>query len=91
MVSDFTDELVETDVRTDRIVEDAGIPIVDVPFVSVGGGLGSFVLVDPLPDKDIDVSKVRETRRTGTEEAPLHFELLVAKHHDWATTSCLTL
>ena len=26
----------------------AGIPVVDVPFVSVGGGIGSFVTVDYL-------------------------------------------
>ena len=26
----------------------AGIPLIDVPFVTVGGGMGSFVMVDYL-------------------------------------------
>lgn len=33
---------------TDEMVARAGIPIYDVPFVSVGGGIGSFVTVDYL-------------------------------------------
>jgi hypothetical protein len=33
---------------TDAMVEDAGIEVRDVPFVSVGGGIGSFVTVDYL-------------------------------------------
>ncbi len=32
----------------DQWVRDAGIPIYDMPLVSVGGGLGSFTLVDVL-------------------------------------------
>lgn len=45
---DLTDELIRTDVWTDEMVMRAGIPMVDVPFVSCGGGIGSFVLVDHL-------------------------------------------
>ncbi|SNS05993.1 hypothetical protein SAMN04488107_1111 [Geodermatophilus saharensis] len=45
---DLTDHLVATDVWTDQMLSDAGIPVVDVPFVTVGGGVGSFVLVDYL-------------------------------------------
>lgn len=33
---------------TDELVEDSGLTVVDVPFVTVGGGLGSFTLVDLL-------------------------------------------
>ncbi|MEE8599990.1 hypothetical protein [Euzebya tangerina] len=45
---DLTDQLIETDWWTDQMIVDAGIPIIDVPFVSVGGGIGSFVMVDYL-------------------------------------------
>ncbi|MGY1603027.1 hypothetical protein [Geodermatophilus sp. SYSU D00815] len=45
---DLTDQLVATDIWTDQMVAEAGIPVVDVPFVTVGGGVGSFVLVDYL-------------------------------------------
>ena len=45
---DLTAELIHTDVWSDEQVTRAGIPIVDVPFVSVGGGIGSFVTVDYL-------------------------------------------
>ncbi len=47
-VSDLPDHLVETDVWTDQMVAEAGIPIVDSPFVSVGGGIGSLAVVDYL-------------------------------------------
>lgn len=30
------------------MLTDAGIPVVDVPFVSIGGGMGSFAMVDCL-------------------------------------------
>jgi hypothetical protein len=45
---DLTDELIATDRWTDEQLDRAGIPIVDTPLVSVGGGMGSFVLVDLL-------------------------------------------
>lgn len=40
--------LEEQDLWTDEMVAAAGIPTLDVPFVSVGGGMGSFVTVDYL-------------------------------------------
>ncbi len=57
---DLTNQLIETPVWTDDLVTGAGIPIVDVPIVTVGGGLGSFALVDYLriagvPTTDIAV------------------------------------
>ncbi|MEZ5141056.1 MAG: hypothetical protein R2726_00840 [Acidimicrobiales bacterium] len=45
---DLTPTLLETDWWTDQMVADAGIPVVDVPLVSIGGGVGSFVLADYL-------------------------------------------
>lgn len=50
-----------SDVWTDEMVARAGLPMYDVPFVSVGGGMGSFVTVDYLrvaggvPTSDIRV------------------------------------
>jgi hypothetical protein len=45
---DLTDQLIGTDVWTDEMVAAAGIPVVDCPMVSVGGGIGSFILADHL-------------------------------------------
>ncbi len=45
---DLTDELLSSDQWTDEMVTAAGIPVTDVPFVSIGGGIGSFVTVDYL-------------------------------------------
>ncbi len=45
---DLTDELIETDSWSDEMVQRAGIPVVDVPFLTVGGGIGSFVMADYL-------------------------------------------
>jgi hypothetical protein len=36
------------DLWTDEMVAGTGIPVLDVPFVSVGGGMGSFITVDYL-------------------------------------------
>jgi hypothetical protein len=47
-MGDLTPELIDTPVWTDEMVARAGIPIVDIPFVTVGGGIGSFVMVDHL-------------------------------------------
>lgn len=45
---DLNDELLRTSVWTDEMVARAGIPIVDSTFVTIGGGMGSFVMVDYL-------------------------------------------
>ena len=47
-MGDLTPELIDTPVWTDEMVARAGIPIVDIPFVTVGGGIGSFAMVDHL-------------------------------------------
>lgn len=63
---DLTDELIGTSVWTDGMVAAAGIPVVDVPFVTIGGGIGSFVMVDFLriagvPTSNIKVLTVQDT------------------------------
>jgi pSer/pThr/pTyr-binding forkhead associated (FHA) protein len=45
---DITGDMLAIDEWSDDMLQVAGIPIVDVPFVTVGGGLGSFALVDFL-------------------------------------------
>ena len=40
--------MIETDTWTDELVQQAGIPIIDVPFVTIGSGIGSFVTFDTL-------------------------------------------
>ena len=56
---DLNDTLVNTDWWTDQMVEAAGIPIIDVPFVSLGGGIGSFVTVDYLRVAGVPVENIR--------------------------------
>ncbi len=63
---DLTDALVAADTWTDAMVAQSGIPIVDVPFVTVGGGIGSFVTFDYLriagvPKESIKVLGNNET------------------------------
>ncbi len=38
----------DTDIWSEQLLFDAGIPIADAPLICVGGGLGSFALVDHL-------------------------------------------
>lgn len=47
-VADLTPQLIGAQRWTDQDVAAAGLPIVDAPLVSVGGGLGSFALVNTL-------------------------------------------
>jgi hypothetical protein len=59
VAGDLTQELVETDWWHDTMLARAGIPVVDVPFVSVGGGIGSFVTVDYLRICGVPTSAIR--------------------------------
>ena len=47
-MGDLTDQLVRTNVWTDAMLAAAGIPVVEVPFVTIGSGIGSFVTTDYL-------------------------------------------
>lgn len=72
---DLTDQMLATDFWTDELVASAGIPIVDVPFVTVGGGIGSFVTVDYL-------------RIAGVPTE--HMRVLTALDRPWQTYEYLT-
>jgi hypothetical protein len=56
---DLNEQLINTDWWTDQMVQAAGIPIVDVPFVTLGGGIGSFVTVDYLRIAGVPVENIR--------------------------------
>jgi hypothetical protein len=56
---DLTEQLLTSDWWTDAMVEAAGIPVVDVPLVTVGGGMGSFVTVDYLRIAGVPTSQIR--------------------------------
>ncbi len=56
---DLTDQLLTSDWWIDEMVEAAGIPVVDVPLVSVGGGIGSFVTVDYLRIAGVATDRIR--------------------------------
>ncbi len=45
---DLTDELLRTSQWTDEMVAAAGIPVIDINFATIGGGIGSFVTTDYL-------------------------------------------
>lgn len=45
---ELSDEAYGQALWTDQLIEQSGIPITDVPLVSIGGGLGSFALIDFL-------------------------------------------
>ena len=45
---DLTDELLGQSVWTDQALAAAGIPVIDAPIVTIGAGIGSFVLANFL-------------------------------------------
>jgi len=55
---DLTDELLNSDMWTDAMLATAGIPVADVPLVSVGGGIGSFVTVDYLRIAGVPTNRI---------------------------------
>lgn len=71
---DVTPELLATSTWSDEDVEGAGIPIVDVPFVTVGGGIGSFVMVDYLRIAGVPTDQIK---------------VLTPTRNPWATYSYL--
>lgn len=56
---DLNDQLLHTDWWTDQMLQQAGIPIVDIPFVSIGGGMGSFVTVNYLRVAGVPTDQIR--------------------------------
>ena len=57
--ADLTPELISARRWNDTDVQAARLPIVDSPFVTVGGGLGSFAMVDVLRIAGIPSSAIR--------------------------------
>jgi hypothetical protein len=72
---DLNTQLIETSVWNDGMVAAAGIPIIDIPFVTVGGGMGSFVMADYLRIAGVPPNSIRVL---GATEVP------------WETYSYLT-
>ncbi|NUT37612.1 MAG: hypothetical protein HOV79_31595 [Hamadaea sp.] len=72
---ELTADLLGTSVWTDELVDRAGIAVRDAPFVTVGGGIGSFVTVDYL-------------RIAGVPPAQL--TVLSNLDHPWQTYEYLT-
>ncbi|SEL05758.1 hypothetical protein [Nonomuraea pusilla] len=63
---DLTPELIGSSVWTDWLVQGAGIPVYDVPLVSVGGGFGSFTLLDVLRVRGVPTSHLRVLSTSDT-------------------------
>src|SRR3984957_457508 len=56
---DLSQELLTSAWWTDAMVAAAGIPVVSVPFVTIGGGIGSFVTVDYLRIAGVPAHHIR--------------------------------
>jgi hypothetical protein len=56
---DLNEVMLNTSIWTDEMVAGAGIPIVDVPLVTVGGGIGSFVTADYLRIAGVPTDQIR--------------------------------
>ncbi|GIG87701.1 hypothetical protein [Plantactinospora endophytica] len=56
---DLTQALLDNATWPDSLVAEAGIPVYDVPLVTVGGGIGSFVLVDYLRIAGVPTADIR--------------------------------
>jgi hypothetical protein len=59
VAGDLTEGLLVSDWWTDSMIQAAGIPVVDVPFVTIGGGIGSFVTVDYLRIAGVPPDRIR--------------------------------
>lgn len=78
--------LLASPVWTDEMVAASGIPLVDVPFVSVGGGMGSFAMIDVLRIAGVPADRVKVLTvlskpwenyayLTGVSQLPPHFRI----------------
>ncbi|MEO6203987.1 MAG: hypothetical protein ABIO67_01185, partial [Mycobacteriales bacterium] len=56
---DLTDALIATDAWSDAMLAAAGIPVIDVPFVTIGSGIGSFVTTDYLRIAGVPTSDIK--------------------------------
>lgn len=72
---DLTPSLIDTEWWSDDALVRAGIPVHDAPFVSIGGGIGSFVTVDYLRICGVPTADIR---------------VLTQLHHPWESYEYLT-
>ncbi|MEM7342553.1 MAG: hypothetical protein AAF467_28205 [Actinomycetota bacterium] len=72
--ADLTPELIDTPRWRDEDVQAAGLPIVDAPFVTIGGGLGSFAMVNVLRIAGLPTSAI--TVLTSIERPEQTYRLL---------------
>jgi hypothetical protein len=56
---DLPEELLNSKWWTDAMVRAAGLPVMDVPFLTAGGGIGSFVTVDYLRIAGVAPDRIR--------------------------------
>jgi hypothetical protein len=56
---DLTEAMLASNIWSDELLQHAGIPVVDVPFVTIGGGMGSFVTCDYLRIAGVPTSHIR--------------------------------
>ncbi|MER5422049.1 hypothetical protein [Streptosporangium roseum] len=63
---DLTPELLGTPEWSDQLVAAAGIPMYDIPFLTVGGGMGSFVTLDYLRIYGVPASQMRVVSNIDT-------------------------
>ncbi|MEO3814472.1 hypothetical protein ABGB17_36205 [Sphaerisporangium sp. B11E5] len=56
---DLTPELLAAPQWSDQMVAAAGIPMYDIPFLTIGGGIGSFVTLDYLRIYGVPTSQMR--------------------------------
>ena len=56
---DLTQQLLTSDSWTDAMVAAPGIPVIDAPFVTVGGGIGSLVTIDYLRIAGVTTDRMR--------------------------------
>lgn len=74
---DLTPELIDQSIWTDEMVTLAGIPMRTVPLVTVGGGLGSFALVDYLRIAGVPKSHINVL---GVNDEPWHTYAYLARN-----------
>jgi hypothetical protein len=61
----LTNVMTGSSIWNDKMLEDSGIPIQDAGFVSVGGGIGSFVTIDYLRIYGVPLEQLRVLTPVG--------------------------
>ncbi|WP_253776564.1 FAD/NAD(P)-binding protein [Goodfellowiella coeruleoviolacea] len=83
---ELPDFLLTSPVWTDELVHESGIPVVDVPFLTVGGGMGSFAMIDCLRIAGVPTNQMKVLTNlrhpwenyaylTGVSQLPPHYRI----------------